>query len=45
MGLDYSVVRKIFIDCFKLDAIDYEPAEVLTLAYDTDRSFLYQGKY
>ena len=43
--MDYSVVRKVLIDCFKFDSIDYERAEVLTLAYDTDRSFLYQGKY
>lgn len=43
--MDYSIVRKIFFDCFKLDTIDYESAEVLTIAHDTDRSFLHNGKY
>jgi hypothetical protein len=43
--MDYSVIRKIARDAFRLDKIDYEPAEVITVAHDTDRSFLHEGKF
>lgn len=43
--MDYSIIRKIFLDCFKFDRIDYEPTKVLTLAHDNDRSLLHNGKY
>jgi hypothetical protein len=43
--MEYSIVRKILVDCFKWDRIDYEKTRVLTTAHDTDRSLLHEGKF
>ena len=43
--MDYAIVRKILLDCFKIDTIDYEQTRVLTVAHDNDRSLLHEGKY
>ena len=44
--MDYSILRKVILDCFKTDRIDaYEQVRVLTTAHDNDRSLLHQGKY
>lgn len=43
--MDYALIRKIFLDCFRIDSIDYERTRILTLAHDNDRSFLRNGKY
>lgn len=42
---DYNIVGKVFRDVFKIDRISYEPADVLTVAHDNDRSFLYDNRY
>lgn len=38
--MDRTLMKKILLDCFKLDRIDYERARILTIAHDTDRSLL-----
>lgn len=43
--MDYSVLRKIVLDCFKIDRIDYERTRVLTIAHDNDRSLFHEGKW
>lgn len=43
--MDYTIVKKIARDCFRIDRIDYGRAPVLTIAHDNDRHFLYQGKF
>lgn len=43
--MDYALAKKILLDCFRLDRIDYEHSPVLTVAHDTDRSLLRNGKY
>lgn len=43
--MDYSILRKIIRDCFRIDRINYEQTKVLTVAHDNDRSLLYNGKY
>lgn len=43
--MDYSLLRKIALDCFKIDTIDYEKTRILTIAHDNDRGFLWHGKY
>lgn len=43
--MDYAIVRKILLDCFKLDSENYPRAKVLTVAHDNDRSLLHKGKY
>ena len=41
----YKIVFKIIKDCFRIDKMNYERADVLTVAHDIDRSYLYKGKY
>lgn len=43
--MDYEIVKKILKDCFKVDRIAWDAAEVLTVAHDNDRSLLHKGKY
>lgn len=43
--MDYAIVRKVLLDCFKVDREAYPRAPVLTVAHDNDRSLLHQGKY
>ena len=43
--MDYLLLRKIFLDCFKIDLIDYERTNIVTIAHDTDRNLVYKGKY
>jgi hypothetical protein len=43
--MDYSLIRKIIVDCFRIDRIDYGTADVLTVAHDCDRYLLHKGKY
>lgn len=43
--MDWKLVRKIARDSIRLERIDYERCDVLTLAHDNDRSLLLDGKY
>lgn len=43
--MDHNIIKKILLDCFKIDTIDYERTRILTLAHDNDRSLFYNGKY
>lgn len=43
--MDYSIIKKIFYDSFKIDTINYGESKVLTLGHDNDRSFFYNGQY
>jgi hypothetical protein len=43
--MDYSIVRKIARDCLRLDRVDYPRSAVLSVAHDTDRSLLHEGRY
>ncbi|MGI9341898.1 MAG: hypothetical protein ACR2QV_03570 [Gammaproteobacteria bacterium] len=43
--MDTAIVRKIAADCFRWDAIDYPRSDILTIAHDTDRSLLVDGKW
>lgn len=40
-----KILKKIFLDCFKIDNINYGESRILTIAHDIDRSFLYDGKF
>lgn len=42
--MDYKLVFNIFKDLFKIDTISYDKCDVLTVANDTDRSFILDGK-
>ena len=39
------MVRKVVRDCFRRDDESYPPSRVVTVAHDTDRSVLDQGRY
>jgi hypothetical protein len=43
--MDWLLVKKIFLDCFKLDQVKYGEAPILTVAHDTDRGYTYEGKH
>lgn len=43
--MDYAVVRKVVRDVFRKDRVTYPDADLLTVAHDTDRSYLYDGRY
>lgn len=42
--MDYKLVFNVFRDLFKKDSINYGKCDVLTVANDTDRSFILDGK-
>lgn len=44
-GMDWSLAFKILRDCFRWDRVNYPRAEVLTVAHDTDRSLLHEGRW
>lgn len=43
--MDYKIIKKILLDCFKVDDERYPRSPVLTIAHDNDRSLMYRGKY
>ncbi|MEX0142998.1 hypothetical protein D3C87_552650 [compost metagenome] len=43
--MDYAIIKKIMLDCFKIEKIRYDEVPVLTVAHDNDRSLLHKGKY
>jgi len=43
--MDYSMLAKILVDCFRFESIDYPPSKVVTTAHDNDRNLLYKGRY
>lgn len=43
--MDYVIIKKIALDCFKIDTHEYPKSNVLTVAHDNDRSLMYRGKY
>lgn len=43
--MDYVIIKKIFLDCLKIDSQTYPRVPVLTVAHDNDRSLIYKGKY
>jgi hypothetical protein len=43
--MDYAIIKKILLDCLKIDSQTYPHAPVLTVAHDNDRSLSYKGKY
>jgi hypothetical protein len=43
--MDYKIVKKVLLDCFRFDIEDYPQSRVLTVAHDNDRSLMYRGKY
>jgi hypothetical protein len=43
MTAPFDIIRKIARDAFRIDNVKYEPADVLTVAHDNDRSYVYDG--
>ena len=43
--IDQKLLKKIFRDMWRIDQRQYPRASVLTVAHDTDRSYLYEGKW
>ncbi|MCA5004089.1 hypothetical protein [Sphingobacterium bovistauri] len=43
--MDYKLLKKIFLDLFKIDKVKYKKIPVLTVAHDNDRGYLYNGRY
>lgn len=43
--MDFSIIRKVIRDCFRIDRQSYPEAKVLTIAHDNDRSLLYNSKW
>jgi hypothetical protein len=45
MTAPFDIIRKIARDAFRIDNVEYEPADVLTVAHDNDRSYVYDGRH
>ena len=43
--MDLKIVGKIMRDVIRVDRVQYVRSEILTVAHDNDRSFLYRGKH
>ena len=43
--MDTTIVRKVLLDCFKIDSPSYPRTSVLSVAHDNDRSLLHKGRY
>jgi hypothetical protein len=43
--MDIKLLKKIFFDFFIIDKIDYGKCKILTIAHDTDRGYIVDGKY